>query len=269
VLGVNFLRTIKITIEYDGTQYCGWQLQPNGVSIQEKITHAISQITGEKSTLHGSGRTDAGVHAKGQCASFRTQSNIPIQRIPQALNNYLPEDIAIVAAEDKEEGFHARYSALGKKYCYQINFCSYRRPLNRLFSWHLRQVPDIEKMKQALALFQGTHDFMSFRASRSDITDTVRTIWTADLVLKGDGCCISFEGNGFLYKMVRMLVASTVEVGLEKKKLSEIEERLRGKENKNHKTTAPPQGLFLEKVYYDHEELPEESMFYNKTRKER
>lgn len=258
------MRTIKITIEYDGTHYCGWQLQPNGVSIQEKITKAISQITGEKSTLHGSGRTDAGVHAQGQCASFRTHSNIPIQRMATALNTYLPEDIAVVAAEDREEGFHARYSALGKKYTYQINFCPVRSPLSRLFSWHLRQVPDIEKMRQTLALFQGTHDFVSFRASRSNVTDTVRTIWTANLILEDDGCRISFEGNGFLYKMVRMLVASTVEVGLGKKNLLEIEERLIGKEIKNHKYTAPPQGLFLEKVYYDYQELPDEAMLYNK-----
>ena len=261
------MRTIKITIEYDGTHYCGWQLQPNGISVQEKISEAINRVTREKITLHGSGRTDAGVHARGQCASFRTHSNIPVRRIPHALNAYLPEDIAIVAAEDREEAFHARYSALGKKYSYQISFCPYRSPLIRLFSWQLRQVPDIDKMRQALSLFRGTHDFISFRASRSDVTDTVRTIWTADLVEEDDGCRISFEGNGFLYKMVRMLVASTVQVGLGRKKPSEIEERLRGKEIKNHKLTAPPQGLFLEKVYYDKKELPDEAMLYNKRTK--
>ena len=261
------MRTIKLTIEYEGTHYCGWQLQPNGVSVQEKIMEAIFRITGEQMTLHGSGRTDAGVHAKGQCASFRTSSNISIHRMPQAINTYLPEDIAVIAAEDKEEGFHARYSAIGKKYSYQLYINHHRSPLRRLHSWHLRQLPDIERMRQALLLFQGTHDFVSFRASRSDVSDTVRTIWTTDLVMKDDSCWISFEGNGFLYKMVRMLVAATVEVGLGRKNLSDIEERLSGKEIKDHKYTAPPQGLYLDNVYYDKSELPEGAMLYDKTNK--
>ncbi len=258
------MRTIKITIEYEGTHYCGWQIQPNGVSVQEKITEAINKVMGEQTTLHGSGRTDAGVHARGQCASFKTQGTIPVQRIPQALNSYLPSDIAIVAAEEREAGFHARYSALGKKYSYQLSILPYRSPLKRLYSWQLRQLPDMDKMRQALTLFQGTHDFISFRASRSDIANTVRTIWKTDLALKDDCCWISFEGNGFLYKMVRMLVASTVQVGLGRKKLSEIEERLNGKEVKDHKLTAPPQGLFLDNVYYSSEELPEEGVFITK-----
>ncbi len=261
------MRTIKITIEYEGTHYCGWQMQQNGVSVQEKITNAINSVMGEQTTLHGSGRTDAGVHARGQCASFKTQNTIPVQRIPLALNAYLPADIAIVAAEDRDAGFHARYSAIGKKYSYQLGMQPYRSPLKRLYSWQLRKLPDIDKMRQALTLFQGTHDFVSFRATRSDIRNTVRTIWTTDLSVKDESCWISFEGNGFLYKMVRMLVASTVQVGLGRKKLSDIEERLHGKEVRDHKLTAPPQGLFLDKVYYQRDELPDEAELDDKNGK--
>lgn len=251
-------RTIKLTIEYDGTNYCGWQMQHNGDSVQEKLSEAIKRATGQLPTLHGSGRTDAGVHARGQCASFITTSSIPAARFPLALNACLPEDISVVGATDEEKGFHARYSAIGKKYSYYLNLQPIRSPLRRHYSWHLRRSPDLSKMHLALNRFRGTHDFRFFRGSGSDVANTVRTIWTADMTVHDQCCCISFAGTGFLYKMVRMLVAAAVEVGLGKSELSHLDHRLAGNmEHDNHKLTAPPQGLFLDQVYYPKSQLRE------------
>ncbi len=253
------MRTINLTIAYEGTNYCGWQIQPNGISIQEKMEEAIYRITRVKTTIHGSGRTDAGVHATGQSASFHTASTMSIDRLPYALNSVLPKDIAVVKAEEKEQGFHARYSAMGKRYSYHLYANPHQSPFNRLVSWHLRQKPDMQRMKETLLLFKGTHDFASFRATKSDIVNTTRTIWTAELTEKEGIYQISFEGNGFLYKMVRMLVAATVEVGLGKKEISDVRNRLAMADEQGQKLSAPPWGLFLQQVYYNPWELPMEA----------
>jgi len=251
------MRTICITLEYQGTEYCGWQMQPNGISVQQKVMEAVFHLTGEKETIHGSGRTDAGVHARGQSASFRTNSLIPSERWAPALNAYLPDDIAVIHAREVDHGFHARYSALGKQYSYHIFVHPHRSPLMRRFAWHLRQWPDLELMKEMLRNFEGTHDFSAFRAARSDTKDAVRTIWKADLQCQGNLIQLIFQGNGFLYKMVRMLTAATVQVGLKKQTLNDIIMRLQIGEGSHRKLTAPPQGLYLDRVYYSLHELPE------------
>ncbi|SMP69533.1 tRNA pseudouridine(38-40) synthase TruA [Anoxynatronum buryatiense] len=250
------MQTIRMIIEYDGTGYCGWQIQPNGISIQEKLTDALTAVTGEKVTVHGSGRTDAGVHARGQCASFKTKSRIPANRFAPALNTHLPPDICVLETREASPDFHARYSALGKAYSYHLHVHPQGSALLRNAAWQLRQWPDTAKMEAALEMITGTHDFAAFRAANSDVKDTVRTIWKASLYHREPHLRITYQGNGFLYKMVRMLSAAVVQVGLGKMPLEAIRERLNHPAADYRKLTAPPQGLFLDKVYYEAEELP-------------
>ncbi|MEN1762130.1 tRNA pseudouridine(38-40) synthase TruA [Anoxynatronum sibiricum] len=250
------MQTIQMIIEYDGTDYCGWQIQPNGISIQEKLTAALTALTGEKITVHGSGRTDAGVHARGQCASFKTKSRIPANRFAPALNTHLPPDICVLETREASPDFHARYSALGKAYSYHFYVHPQGSALLRNVTWQLRQWPDTAKMEAALEMVTGTHDFAAFRAANSDVKDTVRTIWKASLHYNEPHLRITYQGNGFLYKMVRMLSAAVVQVGLGKMPLEAIRERLNHPEANYRKLTAPPQGLFLDRVYYEAGELP-------------
>jgi tRNA pseudouridine38-40 synthase len=250
------MRTIHITLEYEGTHYCGWQLQQNGVTIQQKLSEALHQLTGSQITIHGSGRTDAGVHARGQAASFETDSLIPADRFARAINAHLPEDIAVIEAREATPDFHARYSALGKQYSYQLIINPQRSPLMRHFAWELRQVPDLDRIRQSLKLFEGTHDFGAFRSVKSDKINSVRTIWKADLKQKGNSVWLIYQGDGFLYKMVRMLTAAAVHAGFGWMSLEEIAERLASGHTLNRKMAAPPHGLYLDKVYYDPDELP-------------
>ncbi|MDW7671081.1 MAG: tRNA pseudouridine(38-40) synthase TruA [Bacillota bacterium] len=254
------MRTIRIFLEYQGTHYCGWQIQPNGMSIQQKLMEAVHALTGEKVTIHGAGRTDAGVHARGQCASFATESSIPPERWAYALNAHLPEDIAVVEASEEDKTFHARYSAIGKQYSYQLYIHPHRSPLMSQYAWHIRQQPDVEMMKQALVSFQGTHDFSAFRSANSDVKNTVRTIWSTDLCSDGRSVWLVFRGNGFLYKMVRMMVAAVIQVGFGKQSTKDIYTRIHHKGDSGQRLVAPPQGLFLDRVYYQEIELPVDSM---------
>lgn len=250
------MRTIQLIIEYDGTDYCGWQIQPNGISVQEKLTEALHAITGETAVLHGSGRTDAGVHARGQCASFKTASAIPARQFASALNAQLPASISIRESHEAPPDFHARYSALGKQYSYHLYVHPQRSALLRNTTWQLRQQPDAARMMAALERITGTHDFAAFRAANSDVKDTVRTIWQASLQQDATHFRLVFQGNGFLYKMVRMLTAAVVQVGQEKTSLEALQDRLNRPEGEYQKLTAPPQGLFLDQVYYRQEDLP-------------
>jgi tRNA pseudouridine38-40 synthase len=254
------LGTIRIVVEYKGTHYCGWQIQPNGMSIQQRLMEAVNALTGEKVAIHGSGRTDAGVHARGQCASFVTASSIPPERWAHALNAHLPEDIAVVEAGEEDDTFHARYSAIGKQYSYQLYIHTHRSPLMSQYAWHIRQQPDIELMKQILGLFQGTHDFSAFQSANSDVKDTVRTIWSADLRSEDRSVWMVFRGNGFLYKMVRMMVAAIVQVGFGKQSTKDIITRLNHEGDFHQKLVAPPQGLFLDRVYYQDTAPPVKTM---------
>ena len=251
------MRTIHITLEYQGTYYCGWQFQQNGVTIQQKLSEALYQLTGSQTTIHGSGRTDAGVHARGQAASFKTDSLIPADRFARAINAHLPEDIAVIEAQEATPDFHARYSALGKQYSYQLYISPQRSPLMRHFAWELRLAPDLDRIRQTLKLFEGTHDFGAFRSAKSDKISSVRTIWRAELMEKDNSIWLTYQGDGFLYKMVRMLTAAAVHTGFGKMSHEEIAERLLSGHTLNRKLAAPSHGLYLDKVYYEPAELPE------------
>lgn len=246
-------RNLKINIQYDGSNYSGWQIQPNGKSIQEELMKALEGLTGQTITIHGAGRTDAKVHAYGQCASFEIQCSIPTEKFPDAMNSCLPEDIVVTSALEVSPEFHARYSAKGKQYEYRIINQQYRSAIHRHYAWHLARSLCREGMKEALEVFKGTHDFCQFMAKGSDVKDTVRTITHMELVQgkTPEEISIIVEGNGFLYKMVRMIVAAVVEIGMNKSDINQLEKRLHLQKRCYHKWTAPAQGLFLNKVYYD------------------
>lgn len=244
------MRNIMIKIEYDGTNYNGWQIQPNGVTIQEEIMKAIKKLTKEEVSLNGSGRTDAKVHAREQVANFYTSSNIPIERFAAAINHYLPLDIAILDANEVPMEFHARYGAIGKAYSYQIYNYPQRSAILRNYSYHISHGLDIETMRNAAEIFLGTHDFKGFMSSGSSIKDSIRTISDIKIKKEGNSLWITFVGNGFLYNMVRIMVGTLVEIGSNRRDMATVREALEvGIRNKaGH--TAPPQGLFLDKVFY-------------------
>ena len=243
------MRNIKLTIQYNGKNYCGWQKQNNSLGIQGTIENAIKEITKEEVKIIGSGRTDAGVHALGQVANFNTNCNIPIEKIPNALNSKLPKDISIINAQEMDLEFHSRYSAKGKKYRYMIYNNPYRSPIYNNISYFVKYDLDLEKMKKEAKALIGTHDFKGFMSSGSSVVDTVRTIYDIQIFKQEDLIIIEVEGNGFLYNMVRILVGTLVDIGrgrIDINMLSIIESKSRSMAGH----TAPAHGLFLKKVDY-------------------
>lgn len=246
------MRNIKLVIEYDGKDFNGWQKQPNKLNIQGEIEKAIERITGEEVDLTASGRTDAGVHAIGQVANFKTNSNIPIEKIPIALNANLKKSIIIKSAEEVEERFHSRLNCKKKTYRYIINNSKYGTAIYRNLETHIPIKLDIQKMQEAVKYFEGEHDFKAFKASRTSSKSSVRTIYKAEVIDAGnERIYIELTGNGFLYNMVRIISGTLVEVGLGKLEPKEIEKILELKNRENAGKTLPPQGLYLVKVEYE------------------
>jgi tRNA pseudouridine38-40 synthase len=193
------MRNIKLTIEYDGTAYHGWQSQANAAAIQDIVGAAINKLTGEECTLHGSGRTDAGVHAYGQAANFRTASGIPADKFAFALNTLLPQDIVIVKSEEVGPDFHARFSARGKRYRYLFYNSVFPSALLRNRAWHIYYPLDAAAMREAAGHLLGTHDFLAFSASGGSVKTTVRTVAGISLQEKqGDGSAVNLQGDGSL-----------------------------------------------------------------------
>ena len=246
------VRNIKLVIEYDGKEFNGWQKQPTKLNIQGEIERAIKQITGEDVDLTASGRTDAGVHAFGQVANFKTNSNIPIEKIPIALNSNLKKAIVIKSAEEVEERFHSRLNCKRKTYRYIINNSKYGTAIYRNLETHIPMKLDIQKMQEAVKYFEGEHDFKAFKASGTSSKSSVRTIYKAEVIDAGnERIYIELTGNGFLYNMVRIISGTLVEVGLGKIKPNEIKMIIESKKRKNAGKTLPPQGLYLVNVEYE------------------
>lgn len=243
------MRNLKLTIQYDGNKYCGWQKQPNSPGIQGTIEYAIYEITKERVNITGSGRTDAGVHALGQVANFKTNTSIPANRIPDALNAKLPKDISIISCEDVNEDFHSRYSAKGKIYRYLIYNKPYRSPLYKDTSYHVKYDLDLNKMRLEAKSLIGTYDFKGFMSSGSSVKDTVRTIYDISIKENEDLIVLEVEGNGFLYNMVRIIVGTLIDIGRGRitKTMSEI---ILSQDRGECGHTAPAHGLFLKKVHY-------------------
>ena len=245
------MRNIKLIIEYDGKDFNGWQKQPNKLNIQGEIEKAIERITGEKVDLMASGRTDAGVHAIGQVANFKTNSNIPIGKIPIALNTNLKKSIIIKSAEEVEERFHSRLNCKRKTYRYIINNSKYGTAIYRNLETHIPMKLNIKKMQEAVKYFEGEHDFKAFKASGTSSKSSVRTIYKAEVIQKeNEKIYIELTGSGFLYNMVRIISGTLVDVGLGKIEPEEIENIIKSQKRENAGKTLPPQGLYLVKVEY-------------------
>lgn len=243
------MRNIKITIQYNGANYCGWQKQPNSLGIQGTIEKAIYEITKEEVKITGSGRTDAGVHAFGQVANFKLMSTIPTSKIPNALNAKLPKDISIIECEEVPEEFHSRYSAKGKRYRYLIYNSAYRSPIYKDISYQVKYDLDFEKMCREAKALVGTHDFKGFMSSGSSVSDTVRTIYDIELTKEENLIVMEVEGNGFLYNMVRIIAGTLVDIG--RNRINEsLADIINSKSRSRCGHTAPAHGLFLKKVDY-------------------
>jgi len=245
------MRNIKLTIEYDGKDFNGWQKQPNKPNIQGSIEFAIKQITGEDVELNASGRTDAGVHSFGQVANFKTNSELPIEKFPIAINSKLKKSIRITKAEEVDERFHSRLTCKRKTYRYVINNSPISSAIYRNLETHIPQKLNIENMKEAIKYFEGEHDFKAFKASGTSSKSSVRTIYKAEIIEKPDNrIFVELTGNGFLYNMVRIIVGTLVDVGLEKIFPEDIPSIIKEGKRELAGKTLPPNGLFLLKVEY-------------------
>lgn len=244
------MRNIKLTLEYDGTNYLGWQKQKIGTTIQETLEEAISLLTNEEVEVIGSSRTDAGVHAKGFVANFKTNSKIPSEKFREAINYRLPDDIVILKSEEVEEGFHSRYSAKGKTYSYTILNRDVYSAIGKDYVYHVKRKLDIDNMKEACKYFIGTKDFMAFKSSGGSVKTTVRTISDLHVDVQNDIIKIYVTGDGFLYNMVRIIVGTLIMVGSNKIDSREVKNIIESKDRKKAGICVPATGLVLEKVYY-------------------
>lgn len=245
------MKRIKLTIAYDGTNYCGWQVQPNGITVEEVVNKALKKLTGEDIQVIGASRTDSGVHALGNVAVFDTHTTIPPERISYALNQRLPEDIVIVKSEEVAEDFHPRYCDCSKTYEYHILNTRIPIPTKRLTNYFVSYDLDVEKMRKAAGYLIGEHDFVSFCNVRTDVEDTVRTVTEFEILKDGEEITIRISGNGFLYNMVRIIVGTLIRVGRGFYEPEKVKEILEAKDRKAAGVTAPPHGLILAEIRYE------------------
>lgn len=243
----------KMIIAYDGTKYCGWQIQPNGVTIQELLQKHIATILRHEVVVIGSGRTDAGVHALGQVAHFHFPDAIDLYRFQGSINGLLPLDIRVREVSEVSPDFHSQYSATGKIYHYHLHLDRVLDPFHRLYRLHVLEKIDVELLKKAARLFLGTHDFTAFANEAHSGTaahDAVRTLFRLDVVEQPGGIRLEFEGDGFLYKMVRNITGTLLEIAAGKRQMEEIDEIFAKKDRKLSGKAVPPHGLFLVQVNY-------------------
>ncbi len=241
---------LRLTLEYDGTRYVGWQVQPNGPSIQGELEGALAILSGAPRRVTGAGRTDAGVHALGQVASLPEPAPLPLAAYAKGLNALLPPDIAVREAALEGEGFDARRSARGKRYVYRILRSSSRRPLSRLQTWQLSRALDLGAMRVAAAPLVGRHDFACFQAAGCAAAHAVRDLTRLDLLESGEELRVEVEATAFVRHMVRNIVGTLVEVGLGRRQAGSMPELLASRDRALAGKTAPPQGLCLDEVFY-------------------
>ena len=250
------MRTLRLWIAYDGTDLAGWQRQANGETVQELLERALAILTGETVTVHGSGRTDAGVHALAQCAHVHLDSGQPpAERMHLALNTLLPPEIRVLRALEVPSGFHARFSARGKRYLYRIRWTEVVDPLQRRYSYWVPKPLDIEFMRQEAQAFLGVHDFaaMASNPGHAYKRPTVRRIQALHLLRRKAGCDLVVQGDGFLYNQVRTMAGTLVASGRHQQAAGWVAEVLSSKDRSLAGPTLPPQGLFLLRVLYPDE----------------
>lgn len=242
--------TILLFLEYDGTDFAGWQLQPNGRSVQETVESALAHLLEEEVRLHGAGRTDAGVHARAMPAHFRTCRDLPLRAYRDGLNRRLPADVAVIEVRQVADDFHARFAAAGKWYRYTIDRRPTRSPLSRRTAWHLRGALDLAPLRAAARQLVGTHDFAAFRTAGCAARTTVREISVIEVVEEGSLLHIDVRGSGFLRSMVRLIVGTLVEIGRGKRAPDDIAALLARVPGVKCGPTAPAHGLCLMAVRY-------------------
>ncbi len=240
-----------ITMGFDGTAYHGWQVQQNAVTVQQTVQDALEKLLGYRTGLTGCSRTDSGVHAEMFCAHFCADTGIPPNKIPAALNFYLPRDIAVYACRTVPEDFHARYSTLRKRYVYRILNTPYRNPFYEGRTLFVKTPLNVPLMHEAAQHFIGTYDFAALCSAGSSVEDTVRTVYKAH-VSASDGIIeYHVEADGFLYNMVRIMTGTLIEAGLGKIRPEDIKSIIDSANRSKAGPTAPPHGLYLNRVYYD------------------
>jgi tRNA pseudouridine38-40 synthase len=244
------VRTLKLTLAYDGTDYVGWQRQTNGLSIQQLVEEAFVPLAGVAPTVAGASRTDAGAHALGQVASVTLDVEYSAPAIQRALNIRLPSDIRVIGSVDASPGFHARSHATGKTYRYRMATTEVLSPFDRRYVWHAPERRDVDAMRAASAAFRGRHDFASFQARGSSILDTIRTITRVDLFERPGELVFEVDGDGFLRHMVRAMVGTLAEVGTGLRPVESIAAMIAARDRRSAGATAPASGLTLVSVKY-------------------
>ena len=244
------MKRVLLRIAYDGTKYHGWQVQSNALSVCEVINRELSDLLREDIEVIGASRTDAGVHAYGNVAVFDTNSSIPTEKISYALNGRLPEDIVIRHSKEVPKDFHPRYTNIKKTYQYTIQNSEFPLPTNRLYSYFVYHKLDADKMKEGAKYLVGTHDFKSFCSVKTQVTDTVRTIYNIEVKQEGETIKIVVSGNGFLYNMVRIIAGTLIKVGLSQYTPLDVKDMLEKKERTVAGPTAPAHGLTLLGIEY-------------------
>jgi tRNA pseudouridine38-40 synthase len=248
------MKRVMLEVAYDGTRYCGWQVQQNGVTVAGVITEELKRLLNEDIQLIGASRTDAGVHAMGNVCVFDTESRIPAEKFCYALNHSLPEDIVIQRSKEVPLSFHPRKVKCRKTYEYRIWNADFIQPFNRKYTYFVYKNLDVEKMKEAAAQFIGTHDFTAFCSIHTVVPDHVRTIYEAEVTKDDNLITFRITGNGFLYNMVRIIAGTLVQVGLGEREPESIREILESGDRGNAGPTAPAQGLTLMRIDYADEE---------------
>ena len=244
------MRNLKVTIAYRGTKYHGYQRQSNAVTVQETIEKHVSKVLNEQITVTGCSRTDTGVHANEFCFNVKTNSIIPCRNFVRGVNGELPDDISVISCEEAHEDFHARFDCKGKEYIYKIHCSESKKPFATDLMFHYRRPFDLDAVKQAAQYFVGTHDFASFCADCSNVSTTVRTIYSFRIEKYGDTVIMLVKGNGFLYNMIRIITGTLLDVSEGRIAPDDIPEILAAKDRLKAGRTAMAHGLYLNKVFY-------------------
>lgn len=243
-----------LTIKYDGSNYCGWQVQPNGVSVQAVVGDALAAVFGgERCAVTGCSRTDAGVHANMFCLHFDSDSVIENNKLVLAVNAHLPNDIAAIYCQNVPDDFHARYSAKAKNYIYKIHNSGVRDPFLYKYSLTVNKHIDESVLDNACKAFLGTHDFSGFCSAGSSVTDTVRTVYECSVKRCGDEVLFSITADGFLYNMVRIIVGTLLDIVYGKINADDLPDIIKSTDRNRAGATAKPHGLYLNKVFYNQE----------------
>ena len=244
------MRNLLLVLRYNGTNFHGWQIQPNGNTVQQELCNAFKNISGKDENIIGCSRTDAGVHANMFCCNVRTECGVPTEKIPDALNFYLPPEISVYDCKEVDYDFHARYDSKGKEYVYLIYNGRYRNPFYEDKAMFYPYELDAEMLETQAKAFIGTHDFSAFCSAGTDVQDKVREIYDCSVSRDGDLVEIKVSGNGFLYNMVRIIVGTLLDIQRGRIEKGTIQEILESKNRDNAGVTAEACGLYLNKVYY-------------------